>query len=276
MASADGASDRFRHRAVLAVVLGLFDSGLGGLTVLRQLRERMPDADVLFFADQKHMPYGDRAPEDLMELMRNNVAWLNEQGVDAIVMACNTSCATASVHGWPSSQAPIYDLIDAAAEAVGKGGFDKIGVFATVATVRAGAYTRAITKAEADVAVTEIAAPALVPLIERPQASEMEIDAAVAAICDRLPRDVDAIVYGCTHYPLVDDSFVRALGERIARIDPAVEQAERVSRVARASGLPGGRGATRFVTTGDLEAFRTRVGEASGRTFERAQDYTRM
>ncbi len=88
----------------MASVIGLFDSGLGGLTVLARVRERLPAADAIFFADQAHVPYGDRTHAELLELLRANLARFDVYGVAAVVMACNTSCAIAERYGWPSSQ----------------------------------------------------------------------------------------------------------------------------------------------------------------------------
>lgn len=247
-------------------MLGLFDSGLGGLTVLRRLREELPQADILYFADQAHVPYGDRSPEELMGLLRGNVAWLDRHGVDAIVMACNTSCSIGNSHGWPPSRARIFDLIDAAVQSVREGEYRHIGVVATTATVRTGAYARAIVRALAHARVTEIAAPALVPLIESQAATLEQVDNAVAAVCARLPADLDALVYGCTHYPLIDASFARCLDEAVARIDPAIVQARNVARAA----CEGGGGTTRYVTSGDLDAFRAQL-RAAGLSFDEAE-----
>ena len=143
-----------------------FRFGPGGLTVLARVRERMPSVDVLFFADQAHVPYGDRTHAELLELLRANLARLEDDGVDAIVMACNTSCAVAERYGWPPTRAPIVDLIESAAIAVSKEGFSRIGVVATAATVGAGSYGRTIRARIPGVDVVEVAAPALVPLVE--------------------------------------------------------------------------------------------------------------
>src|SRR5438270_7370410 len=102
-------------------MLGLFDSGLGGLTVLRRVRELLPSSDLIFFADQAHVPYGDRSAAELADLLTQNVTFLNARGAELIVMACNTSCATASEFGWPASRAPIVDLIESAAVAIDRG-----------------------------------------------------------------------------------------------------------------------------------------------------------
>ncbi len=244
-------------------MIGLFDSGLGGLTVLRRLRERLPRADVLYFADQANVPYGDRSAESLRELLRANVELLNARGCDAIVMACNTSCAIASSYGWPHSSAPIFDLIEAAASAVVASGHRRIAVVATAATVRSGAYARAIDERAHDATVVEVAAPALVPLIEA-RANERDVDAAVGAVCADLPEEVEALVYGCTHYPLVDETFARHLRARVERIDPACAQAANVAVAAQSGGFAAGSGETHFITSGPLEVFSARIAAFDG------------
>lgn len=243
-------------------MLGLFDSGLGGLTVLRRVRDVLPSADVLYFADQAHVPYGDRSAEELQGLLRANVAFLNARGCDAIVMACNTSCAIASSYGWPPSRATIFDLIEAAATAIAECDARAITVIATAATVRAGAYARAIHARLPGARVAEIAAPALVPLIESPATSPDEMAAAVRGVCGEIAQTTEALVYGCTHYPLVDELFARFL-PGVARLDPARRQAAAVAgalgpRVQRESGR------TWYVTSGPLEPFVERLGALRG------------
>jgi len=240
-------------------VIGLFDSGLGGLTVLRRVRERLPDIDVLFFADQAHVPYGDRSADDLFALLQNNLAWLDERGVEAIVMACNTSCAIADLYGWPPTQAEVFDLLDSATIALQQRDARRIGVVATAATVRSGAYGRRLRNAMHESEVWEVAAPELVPLVE---AGEIETTAArdaVARVCAELPPELDAVVYGCTHYPVLERHFRDALGEHVALIDPAFVQATRLAEFVQLDEVPIGAGTTRYVTSGDPEHFRLNV-----------------
>jgi glutamate racemase len=238
-------------------VIGLFDSGLGGLTVLARVRERMPSVDVLFFADQAHVPYGDRTHADLLNLLRANLRRLEQDGVDAIVMACNTSCAVAERYGWPQTRVPIVDLIESAAIAVSQYGFAKIGVVATAATVGAGSYGRTIRARIPGVDVVEVAAPALVPLVEAGNVEGDEARAAVAEVCSHLPLDLDALVFGCTHYPLLERHFRAVVGDGVALVDPAVVQAQRAAELVADREI--GRGDTRYVTSGDPAAFRAGV-----------------
>jgi glutamate racemase len=238
-------------------MIGLFDSGLGGLTVVRRVRERLPHADLLFFADQAHVPYGDRSPDDLHRLLSANLAWLDRQGAAAIVIGCNTSCAIAERYGWPSTRAHVLDLIDSAATVVQRAGYRRVGVVATAATVRAGSYGRTLRSAVPGAEVWEVAAPALVPLVEANEIGTAQAEEAVAAVCAELPSDLDAVIYGCTHYPLLEENFSRSLGRSVALIDPAVMQAERAAHLI--DGLPAETGRVRYVTSGDAKRFRANV-----------------
>lgn len=243
-------------------MLGIFDSGLGGLTVVAPLRAVLPKHDILFFADQAHVPYGDRAPDDLLRLLAGNLHWLQRAGCAAIVMGCNTSCAVAAQHGWPDAGVPVLDLIDSAAGAIQADGFTRVGVIATAATVRSGAYARAIMARVPQARVSEIAAPALVPLVERGEFGA-PARAAVAAACAQLPDDVEAVVLGCTHYPLLDEHFAAALGN-VARVDPAAAQAARAAELVQRAGIPPGSARLECVTSGELEPFERRVAAIIG------------
>lgn len=237
-------------------MLGVFDSGLGGLTVLRRVRETLPAHDLLYFADQANVPYGDRTPGELLALTERNLNRLNAAGVKAVIMACNTSCATAAELGWPQSDAPILDLIESAAIAVQAAGYRNVGVIATAATARSGAYAEAIGERTSDTHVTEIAAPALVPLVEAGKLHGPEPRAAVAAACERLPSGVDAVVLACTHYPLLEAHFRDVLGADVAIVDPAKMHAQRAAGLVAELGIAPGTGATLCMTSGNLERFR--------------------
>ena len=163
--------------------------------MLARVRERLPSADIVFFADQAHVPYGDRSHAELLQLLRANLARLDEYGVAAIVMACNTSCAIAERYGWPDSRAPVLDLIESAAMAVERGGFRRVGIVATAATVGAGSYGRTLRARIAGVDVVEVPAPALVPLVEAGKTQGNDPRDAVAEVCAHLPPDLEALVF---------------------------------------------------------------------------------
>lgn len=229
--------------------------------MLRQLQRRLPEHDILYLADQAHVPYGDRPHGELLQLLRANLERFEQYGVDAIVMACNTSCAIAERYGWPRSRAPVLDLIESAAMAVERAGFLRVGVVATAATVGAGSYGRTLRARIPGIDVVEVPAPALVPLVEAGALVGDEPRAAVAEVCAHLPLDIDAVVYGCTHYPLLDRHFQTVLGSEIALVDPAITQAERAELLlgARAHG----EGRTTYVTSGDEPSFHASVARMS-------------
>ncbi|MDQ2865928.1 MAG: glutamate racemase [Candidatus Eremiobacteraeota bacterium] len=245
-------------------MIGLFDSGLGGLTVVRRVRERLPQADCVFFSDQAHVPYGDRRQEDLHRLLRRNLAWLEERKPDAIVMACNTSCAIADLYGWPQTQARVFDIIDSAAIALKTVDARRIGVVATTATVRSGAYARRIGAAIPSSLVIEVAAPALVPLVEAGRIEGTDARDAVEEVCSRLPQRLDAVVLACTHYPILDAHFAAILGDAVIRIDPAFVQADRVAAFSQEYGCAIESGITEYVTNGDVERFHASVSRIVG------------
>jgi glutamate racemase len=250
-------------------MLGLYDSGLGGLTVLAALREAGIDQDVIYFADQANVPYGDRTDTELYALLTRNFGLLEAHGADAIVMACNTSCAVAARRGgFPRTRLPVLDLIGNAAAALRDTRLRRMAVFATVATVRSGAYGNAIRAQAPRTEVNEIAAPALVPLVEANLAATSQAREAVRELCRALPSAVEAIVYGCTHYPLLDAHFAAALEGGTVRIDPATAQAVAARALVADLGLPAESGVTHYLTSGNLAAFKANVrawtGDRSG------------
>jgi glutamate racemase len=245
-------------------VLGLYDSGLGGLTVLAALRRAGVDGDVVYFADQAHVPYGDKTDAQIHGYLGENLALLGGLGVEAVVTACNTTCAVAERHGWPASPFPVLDLIATAGRSFTGTPHRRIAVVATVATVRSGAYARAICTASPQAEVFEVAAPALVPIVERGEADTPAARAAVAAVVAQLPPNLDALVYGCTHYPLLDRWFAESLAPQTERIDPAVAQAAAAQRLIAQLNLTPGASKTTYYTNGNAEQFEAAIRRWTG------------
>lgn len=234
-------------------MIGVYDSGLGGLTVVRALRAAGISEEIIYFADQAHVPYGGRTDVELQTFLRDNLGWLAAHGADVVAMGCNTSCAVASRVGWPAIAFahPIQDLIRNGARAFAGASYQCVAVVATAATVRSGAYADAIRTVAPQVEILEIAAPALVPLVEAGEHAGAAARAAVAEVVAQFPPGVDAVVYGCTHYPLLDAHFA-ALVPQAVRIDPALEQARAVLALGVRTGSGG---LTSYVTNGDPVAF---------------------
>jgi glutamate racemase len=245
-------------------VLGVYDSGLGGLTVLAALRAAGIDQDIVYFADQAHNPYGEKSDAEISGFLADNLRVLAERRIDAVIAACNTTCAVAGRLGWPPSAFPILDLIATAGGAFAATPFRRIAVVATAATVRSGAYARTIGAAAPHAAVYEIAAPRLVPIVEHGQADTDVARDAVAEIVAELPPDIDALVYGCSHYPLLDRWFAAALGPGIARVNPAGAQAAATVKLIARLGLAPGTATTTYYTNDDPVAFAAAIRRWTG------------
>jgi len=246
--------------------IGLLDSGLGGLTVLRRLLERHPDQPYIYLGDTARVPYGERSPGDIRAIAAEVVGWLQLQSVDVVLMACNTTHALALdvVEGIAGREVPVLGLIDSAASVV-QG--ERVGVLATPATAASGAYGRALRAVRPHTEVLEVGCPAFVPLIERGDLSDPRLrEAAHTYLTPLLAAQVDTVVLGCTHYPLLEDLLRELLPQHVVLVDPAEAAVERLSAcigrtpapVLRRCGLhpsPALASGSRFCVTGDPEAF---------------------
>lgn len=240
--------------------IGIFDSGVGGLTVLRSCLATLSAEDFLYFGDTDRFPYGDRSDDDLRARARAVGGWLTDEGAKLVVVACNTASAAALATLQTELSLPVIGvMIPEARAAVQSTRTRRVGLMATEATVRSGSYERLIRDNDAGVAVTSVACPALAPAIQRVEPYDDEIVRLVEEYTQPLKEaEVDTVILGCTHYPLVEHLLRRMLpgvtlissGEEIAR-----EVSENLSRrgLARADRL----GGYRFACSGDAESFRT-------------------
>jgi glutamate racemase len=220
------------------------------------MRSRGIRAEVIYFADQAHVPYGGKSDQELHGLLRENLGWLKAQDVDLVAMGCNTSCAVAQRLGWPSAgfRYPVQDLIRNAGASFRDRHLRRVVVLATAATVRSGAYAQAITTHAPETTVFELAAPEFVPIVESGDLRSARARAAVEAVIAQFPPEIEAIVYGCTHYPLLDAHFAELL-PTLERIDPALAQAHAVAELV---GIDGD-ARTTYITNGDPIAFERNV-----------------
>lgn len=204
--------------------IGLFDSGVGGLSAVRVLRREAPSESFAYFGDTARVPYGDRTPEDIKNLSRQDARFLRSRNVKAIVIACNTITANAMEELTADNRdMPVIGVIEpAAAEAVRVTRSGKIGLIATNATVRSGVYEHAIHALHPDAAVTAQGCPALVPLIETGHTAPTD-EALMSVLREYLAplvaAGVDTVILGCTHYPLIAEAVAAVMGEDIALVD---------------------------------------------------------
>lgn len=219
--------------------IGVFDSGLGGLTVVRAIRRRLPNESLIYVGDTARVPYGPKSPDTVRRYAVQISEWLVEQGVKLIVVACNTATAHALMLLRDLLPVPVIGVIEPGARAALQGsGAGAIGVIGTAGTVNSGAYERAIHALDPHRPVQAIACPLLVPLVEE---GWVEHAATRLIVRDYLApfasHPVSSLVLGCTHYPLLRDVIAEVMGSDVTLIDSAEETAAEVERVLLANQL---------------------------------------
>lgn len=239
-------------------IVGVFDSGVGGLTVMKEIMAKMPDVRILYFGDTARVPYGNRTTEELIRFGDEIITFLVGQGAEAIVVACNTSSATALPALRDRFDIPMIGMIEPGARlAVERTRQGKIGLVATETTVRSRAYTSEVSRAlargvmphnsrlheawhageQAIALVKAQACPLFVPLIEAGLAdSEQARQIAETYVLPLQEAEIDSLILGCTHYPFLAPVLKDILGEQVELIDPALAVVEELARVVEEMG----------------------------------------
>ncbi len=219
--------------------IGVFDSGIGGLTVAHAIMQQLPGESIIYFGDTARVPYGPKSPDTVRRYSREIAAYLIGEGVKAIVVACNTATAHALPALEQELSVPVIGVIGPGARAAAKGTRNgHIGVIGTDGTIRSGAYVRAINHEMPEAVVTSLACPLFVPLVE-----EGWVDREATWIIAReylapLVRDhIDTLVLGCTHYPLLKPVIGETDGRSVRLIDSAEETAADARRMLREANL---------------------------------------
>ena len=237
--------------------IGVFDSGVGGLTVLHECLVTMPNEDFLYLGDHARLPYGPRPLDEVRRFAFEIAGYLATQGVKLIVVACNTATSAALPALQESLAVPVVGVITPeAAAAVRATRNRRIGLLATQATVAAGRYEALVRSLDAGVRFTAVACPTLVPLIE---AGEQTVDAVNEYAVPLKEAGCDTVILGCTHYPLIRPVFQRVFGRDVTLVFSAEETAREVAETLarkRWEHDAGRQGAYRFLTTGDPALFR--------------------
>jgi glutamate racemase len=241
--------------------LGVFDSGIGGLTVARALFERLPRESVIYFGDTARVPYGPKSPETVRRYSGEILAYLLQRGVKAVVVACNTSTAHALAHLQAHAPVPVIGVIEPGARAAVRATRSaKIGVIGTAGTIASGAYERAIKALRPDATVYARACPLFVPLVEEGWLDQPATELIAREYLEPLKRvGVDVLVLGCTHYPLLKPLLARVMGAAVTLIDSAEETARAVQAELEQRGLaagPAGDPIHRFLVSDDAPRFR--------------------
>jgi len=240
-----------RHR------IGVFDSGVGGLTVLRELYRQLPNESILYFADTARLPYGTRSSREIVQFCFEILSWMVQQDVKMVVLACNTSDALALDALRREFNLPILGLILPGARAAVQQG-RRIGVIATPATAASNAYRRAILEVEATAQVWQVGCPEFVPLVEQNRLYDpYTAEVAGQYLAPLLQQRIDTLVYGCTHYPHLSPVLREILPPYVKLVDPAehvvsaaAQELDLIGLKNTCSPLP-----TRFCVSGSPQQF---------------------
>lgn len=230
--------------------IGVFDSGVGGLTVVRQIHRMFPHEEIIYLGDTARVPYGTKSPSTVKRFAIENSLFLEQEGVKMIVVACNTASAWALRELRERFDIPVIGVIQPGAfEAVNQSRQVRIGVIGTRATIQSGSYLKAIKELRPDARVFGKSCPLLVPLVEEGWTShEVTLTILKEYLAPLLKRDITTLVLGCTHYPLLKRSIRKIIGSDIRLVDSASscarflsEKAEQFHLTIGASGRANGR-----------------------------------
>lgn len=255
--------------------VGIFDSGVGGLTVLRALLQRRPDLSAVYFADSLNLPYGGRAPEQLLRFGHSNVEFLMSRGANLLAVGCNTTMSVLGQGDLKSYGMPVFDLAGSTIDwlRVQHGRPLKLGLLGTSATIHSRYWERKLNDAFPEMQIVAEACPEFVPLVEDPYAPAQAIRYAVhARLRPLLDAGVRTILHACTHYPWLQH-YMTEVEPELHFIDPATCLADRLCASLAPASAPGKAGKHQLFSSRPSEAFRRLASEAIGRE---ARDLTRM
>lgn len=219
--------------------IGVFDSGVGGLTVVREIMRQLPSEDVIYFGDTARVPYGSKSKQTVLKYSKQIVRFLMTKKVKAIVVACNTASALALEDMRTDMEVPVVGVVRPGAKmAAEKSKTKSVGIIATEGTVKSGIYTEYIRQIDSDVTVIGKACPLFVPLVEEGLIEDRITDDMVDRYLSELKAyNVDVLVLGCTHYPLLANPIQRYMGENVTLVNPAYETAKELKNILRENEL---------------------------------------
>ncbi|MBR4724256.1 MAG: glutamate racemase [Lachnospiraceae bacterium] len=219
--------------------IGAFDSGMGGMTVVKELMQQLPNEQIIYYGDTARVPYGDKSKETILTYARQIMNFLISRGVKAIIVACNTVSAVALEDLKNEFDIPVIGVVKpgarAAAEATRN---NRIGVIATRATINSGIYKEFLCRTNPDIEVFQQACPLFVPLVEEGWIDDEITDMIIHRYLDGLLKNgIDSLVLGCTHYPLLRDRIQKAAGNEITLVNPAFESSREFKYLLEENGL---------------------------------------
>lgn len=213
--------------------IGVFDSGVGGLTVAREIMRQLPQERIIYFGDTARVPYGSKSKETIIRYSRQIIHFLESKGVKAIVVACNTASAFALETIQPEMKIPVIGVVKPGAKVAAETTVNgKIGVIGTEGTIGSQIYTQTIQQHNPEAVVLGKACPLFVPLVEEGWLKDpVTIEVAKRYLEFFQKSDIDTLILGCTHYPLLRSTIRKIMGERVNLVNPAYETAQGLKRL---------------------------------------------
>ena len=219
--------------------VGVFDSGVGGLTVAREIMRNLPSEKIVYFGDTARVPYGSKTKETVIRYSRHIIRFLQEQQVKAIVVACNTASAFALDTVRDEFDIPIIGVIESGAKvAAARTRNKRVGIIGTVGTVGSGIHAQYLKKLDPEITVFGKACPLFVPLVEEGWLHDpVTVEVASRYLKELQDKDVDTLILGCTHYPLIRSTIRQVMGEEVCLVNPAYETALELGKLLEEQGL---------------------------------------
>lgn len=220
--------------------VGVFDSGVGGLTVFEEVARALPGDSLIYLGDSARVPYGTKSPETVRRFALEAGRYLVSRGIKALVVACNTATAAALPDLQAALDVPVIGVVEPGAEAAARVTKGRIGVIATEGTVKSRAYTRAIARRSPGAEVIEVACPLFVPLAEEGWANtRVAVEVAEVYLSPLVEEKIDTLVLGCTHYPILKRTIRQVMGPGVRIVDSAETTAIELASELRRRGLTG-------------------------------------
>ncbi|MCI5649521.1 MAG: glutamate racemase [Fusicatenibacter sp.] len=243
--------------------IGVFDSGVGGLTVVREIMRNLPNERIVYFGDTARVPYGSKSRDTVIRYSRQIVRFLQTQQVKAIVIACNTASALALETIEQEIDLPILGVVKPGAQmAVETTRNKRVGVIATESTIQSGLYQKLITQADSEITVYGKPCPLFVPLVEEGWTKDpITEEVARRYLAEILDKKIDTLIMGCTHYPLLRSLLRGVVGEEVTLVNPAYETSQALRRMllelnlANPGGVDTGQQKYRFFASDGVERF---------------------
>ena len=222
--------------------IGVFDSGVGGLTVAREIIRQLPNEKIVYFGDTARVPYGSKSKENIIRYSRQIIRFLKSKNVKAIVVACNTASAIALEEIRDEIDIPIIGVVKPGAKVAAANTKNKrVGIIATEATINSNIYTNVIHENDRDITVFGKACPLFVPLVEEGLLEDSVTDEIARRYLEELKtKDIDTLILGCTHYPLLRKTVGRIIGDNVNLVNPAYETALSLKELLLENGIAAG------------------------------------